>query len=44
LFPAQRIEAGQLVPAKPTVPDSLRQAKIAGDLSWITDHAFELKG
>ena len=43
LFPAQRIEAGQLVPKSPTVPDSLRQAKIPGELSWITDHAYRLK-
>ncbi len=43
LFPGQRIEAGQLVPAKPTLPDSLRSAKIAGELSWITDHAYQLK-
>ena len=43
LFPGQRIEAGQLVPSKPTIPDSLRKANISSNLSWITDHAYELK-
>lgn len=43
LFPGQRIEAGRLVPSKPTVPDSLLKANVGSDLIWITDHAYELK-
>lgn len=43
LYPGQRIEAGQLVPSKPTLPDSLRHANVGSDLLWITDHAYELE-
>ena len=43
LFPGQRIEAGSLIPSKPTVPDSLRKANVGSDLIWITDHAYRLR-
>ena len=43
LFPGQRIENGRLLPSKPTVPDSLRKAKVGSELEWITDHAYKLR-